>query len=128
MRIAALLIATLIAASAFAELPPPTAEEKAKAAEAAARAAWAAKVGAYQLCVTMERTAEAYRNSAAAAGKEVPAPTSTAPCADPGPYASPTATEARPVEAAGAHSPPATAVSPPSTTATEAELTQVPKK
>ena len=37
-------------APALAKLPPPSDEAKAKAAEAAAKAAWSDKVGAYQLC------------------------------------------------------------------------------
>ena len=88
MRLAAALIAATFAASVFAKLPPPTDEAKAKAAEAAAKAAWTDKVGLYQLCLAMDRTAAAYRSSLKAAGKDVPVPVATAPCADAGPYMS----------------------------------------
>lgn len=123
MRIAALLIAILLCPPAFAELPLPTEEETAKAAEAAAKAAWNNKLGQYQLCLAMDRTAAAYRKSTRAAGNAVPTPVATPPCADPGRYTGSAAVdEARPREAAEAHSPPETAVLPPSTEATAAEI------
>jgi hypothetical protein len=127
MRIAAPLIApliaALIAAPVFAKLPPPTDDDKAKAAEAAAKSAWADKVGFYQLCLAQDRTVEAYRKSSKAAGKDVALPVAAAPCANPGPYASPvTPAASKPLEASGAHSPPGMAVSPPSTKATAAEI------
>src|SRR5450759_3614108 len=88
MRLATALIAATFAASVLAKRPPPTDEDKAKAAEAAAKAAWTDKVGLYQLCLAMDRTAAAYRKSLKAAGKDVPVPVATAPCADAGPYMS----------------------------------------
>jgi hypothetical protein len=129
MRIAALLIAASLSASVFAKLPPPTEEDKAKAAEAAAKAAWTDKVGLYQLCLAMDRTAAAYRKSTESSGKPVPVPVATPPCADPGSYVSSAApAAAKPLEASGAHSPPGMAVSPPSTKATAAEISGGPKK
>jgi len=129
MRLAVAVIAAMFAASVFAKLPPPTDEDKAKAAESAAKAAWTDKVGLYQLCLAMDRTADAYRKSTKAAGKAVPVAVATAPCADPGSYVSPvTSAAAKPLEASGAHSPPAMAVSPPSTKATAAEIAGGPKK
>ena len=127
MRLAAALIAALFATSVLAKLPPPTDEDKAKAAEAAAKAAWTDKVGQYQLCAAMDRTADAYRKSTKAAGKAVPVAVATAPCANPGPYMTPSVA-AKPLEASGAHSPPAMAVSPPSAKATAAEIAGGPKK
>ncbi len=129
MRLAAALIAALFATSVLAKLPPPTDEDKAKAAEAAAKAAWTDKVGQYQLCAAMDRTADAYRKSTKAAGKAVPVAVATAPCANPGSYMAPTrSVAAKPLEASGAHSPPAMAVSPPGTKATAAEIAGGPKK
>ncbi len=125
MRLAAALIAAVFVAPVFAKLPPPTEEDKAKAAEAAAKTAWSDKVAQYKLCVAMDRTAEAYRNSTKAAGKPVPTPLPTPPCTDPGPYVS---LAEKPLEASGAHSPPATAASPPSTSATAAEIAGSVKK
>ena len=130
MRFAAALIGALVAASVFAKLPPPTDEDKAKAAEAAAKAAWTDKVGQYQLCAAMDRTADAYRKSTKAAGKAVPVAVATAPCAPPGSYSyvSPVTAATKPLEASGAHSPPAMAASPPSTKAPAAEIAGGQKK
>ena len=110
---------TLLAAfAAHAKLPAPpapTEEAKAKAAEAAAKTAWAAKVDAYKLCVYMDKAASNYFKTAASTGKSVNPATAGAPaCTDPGAFAY---VAPKPAEAAGAHSPAATAVSPPSTQA-----------
>lgn len=78
--------AVLCAGSALAKLPPPSDEAKAKAAEAAAKAAWAGKVAAYQLCKVEDRVAAAYFASAKREGKTVAAPVATPPCVDPGPF------------------------------------------
>ena len=122
MRIAlpALIITgSLLLAPAFAKLPAPTPEAAAKAAETAAKNAWTDKVGLYQLCQSMNRTAEHYRKTA---GASAPPPVETPACADPGAYAPPAApASAPPLEASGAHSPPGMAVSPPSSKATAAE-------
>jgi hypothetical protein len=129
MRIAAAIIAAMFAGCVVAKLPPPTEDAKLKAAEAAARAAWTEKLGLYQLCVAMDRTAAIYRRSTKAAGKDVPVPVATAPCADPGSYVSPvTPAASKPLEASGAHSPPGMAVAPPSTKATAAEIAGGSKK
>lgn len=69
-----------LGSAAFAKLPPPSDEAKAKAAEAAPKAAWAGKVGAYQLCKAQDRAVAHYMKTA---GKGA-APAST--CADPGPF------------------------------------------
>lgn len=104
-----------LASSGWAKLPELTPEAKAKAAENAAKAAWTGKVDAYKLCQAQDRVAAHYRRTAAAAGKTPGASVSTAACADPGPfvYQPP---EAKPLEAAGAHSPATTAAAPPVTT------------
>jgi len=111
-----LTLGLLAAASAtvLAKLPPLSDEAKAKAAEAAAKTAWAGKVDAYQLCKAQDKVAAAYYKSAKAAGKETKPPAAAPACADPGPFAY-TPPEAKPLEAAGAHSPAGTATSPPST-------------
>ena len=108
--------------AALAKLPPLSPEAKAKAAEAAAKTAWQGKVDAYRLCQVQDRVAAHYR-AHVPAGRPAPgAAVTTAPCADPGPfvYAAPSA---KPIEAAGAHSPAATAATPPVTTSqTQAEV------
>ncbi len=106
---------------ALAKLPALNDEAKAKAAEAAAKTAWAGKVDNYQLCKSQDKAAASYYKSAKAAGKETKAPAAALPaCADPGAFvyavAAPAAAasaQAKPIVAAGAHSP---AASPPSTT------------
>ena len=118
-----LTLAALLAAPAFAKLPAPSDEAKAKTAAAAAKTAWADKTGGYQLCQAMNRVADGYRNSAKAVNKDVPAAIETPACSDPGPFVAPP-----PLEASGAHSPPTMAVSPPSSKATAAELQGQPKK
>ena len=134
------LIATALAGPVLAKLPALSDEAKAKAAEAAAKSAWADKVGAYKLCQSMDRVADGYRKDAKAAGKAPPvpavapasgaappAPIVLAPCTDPGPYASAASAQpAKPLEASGAHSPSSMAVGPPSTKATAAQIS--PKK
>ena len=114
---ASIIVAACCAAPALAKLPALSDEAKAKAAATAAKTAWTDKVGAYQLCRAMDRTAEAYRKSAKASGKQAPAAVETPACADPGPFVEPA-----PLEAAGAHSPATMATSPPNSKATAAEL------
>ena len=118
MRITIALIVASFAGSALATLPPPTPEAKAQAAAAAAKSAWTDKVSNYKSCLAGDRAAERYRSGLKAAMKDVPPATATPPCVDPGPFVA----EARPLEAAGAHSPPETAKGPPSGNATAAEL------
>ncbi|RCW67450.1 hypothetical protein [Pseudorhodoferax soli] len=114
MRPIALLALVLAAGGASAKLPALSDEAKAKAAETTARTAWSDKVAAYQLCQSMDRVAAAYLERARAEGKAAQ-PTPTPPCSDPGAfnYVPP---ESKPLEAAGAHSPPQTAATPHNTT------------
>lgn len=112
-----ILIAALFASIStvvLAKLPPVSDEAKAKAAEAAARAAWAGKVDGYLLCKSMDKVAASYFKTAKAAGKETKPPVATPACADPGAFSYTPAEVAKPLEASGAHSPAATATSPPS--------------
>lgn len=104
-----------VPALALAKLPPLNDEAKAKAAEAAAKAAWTGKVDAYQLCKAQDQVAASYYKSAKAAGKETKPPAAAPACADPGAFAYTPPEAAKPIEASGAHSPAATATSPPST-------------
>jgi hypothetical protein len=132
---AAWTCAALLATSALAKPPSLSDEAKAKAAAAAAKSAWGDKVGAYQLCRSMDHAAENYRQSEKLAGKEAAAAITTPACADPGPFvasvvgpAAPAPAAAKPLEAAGAHSSPAMATSPPNSKATAAEVQGQPKK
>ena len=113
----------LVACSlAAAKLAPPTPEAKAKSDEVAAKAAWAGKVDAFQLCQAQDKVAARYVASAQAAGKETKPATATPPCADPGSYVAAPAEGGKPIEASGAHSPATTAASPPSSTVPDAVL------
>ncbi len=114
---------------AMAKLPALSDEAKAKAAETAAKTAWTGKVDGYLLCKSMDKVAASYYKSAKAAGKDTKPATATPACADPGPFvytaAAPSApaapaANAKPIEAAGAHSPSGTTVSPPSGKAPDA--------
>ncbi|WP_395346205.1 hypothetical protein [Variovorax sp. UC122_21] len=123
------LTLALASSSAFAKLPPLSPEAQAKAADTAARTAWSGKVDAYLLCKAQDQVAAKYRASAQAAGKTVPAAPATPACADPGPYVAAAApTEAKPIEASGAHSPAPTAASPPSANQPSSEVHPAPKK
>ena len=122
------LVAVAVAASALAfaaaaKLPALSDEAKAKAADTASRSAWSDKVATYQLCQAQDKVVASYRKTATAAGKAASAAEPTPGCTDPGPYVATTPQAAKPLEAAGAHSPPGTATSPPSNKATSAEIT-----
>jgi hypothetical protein len=125
-----LLAGVLAAPTSFAKLPAPpsTPEAKLKAAETAQKAAWSAKVDTFQLCQAQERVAAHVRDGLVAAGKPVPTATPVPPCTDPGPFAFAPPEEPKPIEAAGAHSPAATAATPPSSNQTSAEQNPAPKQ
>ena len=92
-----ILIAFLmLSASAvcLAKLPPLSDEAKAKAAEAAAKTAWAGKVDALTLCKSQDKAAAKAAKSGKA-GKAVATP----PCADPGPFVYTPAVAAAPAAA-----------------------------
>ena len=75
-------LAFALAAGAFAKLPAPSEEAKAKAA-------WNAKVAAFETCQSQERIAARYFAEMKQAGKEVRPAEPTPPCADPGPFVAP---------------------------------------
>jgi hypothetical protein len=125
-RLALLLCCAFGASVSFAKLPALSDEAKAKAAEAAAKTAHGDKVGAYQLCQSMDRVAAKYFADAKKDGREVKPAVATPPCSDPGQFTL-TPVAAKPLETAGAHSPPGTAVSPPNTNAPAAATNPAPK-
>lgn len=98
-RLLALLLCAL-ALPAMAKLPAPSDEAKAKAAEAAAKAAHGNKVEAYKNCKAMDKAAANYVKTAAAAKREVQPAVATPACADPGPYVAATAAPAAAAPAA----------------------------
>ncbi len=123
MKRSLVCLSLLLAVTAHAKLPAPaplSEEAKAKAAEAAARTAHGSKVAAYQLCRAMDEAAANHFKTAAAMGKPVNSATNAPACVDPGAFAY---APPKPVEGAGAHSPAATAVAPPSGNAPNAATT-----
>ena len=119
---AAAVLLALGAAGVNAKLPPLSEEAKAKSLETAARGAWTDKVGAFKLCLTIDKVAARYQASAKTQGAaaSAPAPVATPACTDPGPFVM--VETPKPLEAAGAHSPPGNTVGAPSSRATEAEI------
>ncbi len=120
-----ILISLLVmsaASLATAKLPALSDEAKAKAAEAAAKSAWAGKVDNYLLCKSQDKAAASYYKTARATGKDAKPAMATPPCADPGAFVYTPPEAAKPIEASGAHSPAATAASPPSTKAPDATV------
>lgn len=112
------LISTLVmlaSSAALAKLPALSDEAKAKAAEAAGKTVWAGRVDSYLLCKSQDKAAAAYFRSAKSAGKDTKPAPATPACADPGAFVYAPPEAAKPIEAAGAHSPTTTAASPPST-------------
>ena len=114
------MLGFLSAGPVAAKLPQPSEEAAAKAAEAAARSAWSNKVAAYQLCRSQDKVAADYLASAKKAGTDAAAPMPTPPCTEPGAFVY-TPAPPKPLEAAGAHSPTATAATPPSGTQPQAQ-------
>jgi hypothetical protein len=120
---AMLALALTLPAPAGAKLAPPTPEQKSAAEETAAKEAWNTKVAAYQLCQASDRVAEKYRADMKAQGKSAPQPAATPDCTDPGPYMSPVlAAGQKPIEQAGAHSPPAPATAPHNSSVPQASM------
>jgi hypothetical protein len=144
-------VLAVVCGLASAKLPPTDDAAKAKAAEAAAKAAWQAKLDAYQLCKSQDKVVAAYMKTANMSAPKEPKPATPAvasaasaaasaqpaasgtpvaskpppPCSDPGPFAY-NPPEQKPLETSGAHSPTGTAASPPSVGSTSAEM--APKK
>ncbi len=113
-NLATAFVLALLGSVALAKLPVPSDEAKAKAAEAAAKAAWSGKVGAYLACKAQDKVAAHYYKTAKAANKETKAAAAMPPCADPGAFSYAPVVAAKPLEASGAHSAAPTATSPPS--------------
>lgn len=83
---AALVCVSSLTLPAWAKLPAPSDDAKAKAAETAAKTTWAGKVDGFKLCKSMEATAAGYFAQAKKDGKDVKPAVATPPCADPGPF------------------------------------------
>ncbi|NMM12141.1 MAG: hypothetical protein HHJ17_01175 [Rhodoferax sp.] len=117
----------LFATAVMAKLPALSDEAKAKAAEAAAKAAWSGKVDAYLSCKSQDRVAAHYYKTAKTAHKETKPAKEMPPCADPGAFSYTPPEVVKPLEASGAHSPAPTATSPPSSKTPAAAIAPVKK-
>jgi hypothetical protein len=78
----------------LAKLPAPTDEAKVKAAEAAAKTAWAGKVDNYKLCLSQDKVAARVKSADKNAKpmpkpKDAKAPVAATGCVDPGPFVYP---------------------------------------
>ena len=116
---AAAVLLALGTAGVNAKLPPMSEEAKAKSLETAARGAWTDKVGAFKLCLAIDKVAARYQAGAKPQGAAASAVAPPA-CVEPGPFVM--VETPKPLEAAGAHSPPGPAVGAPSSRATDAEI------
>ncbi len=124
MKLLVVLMLVAMSGIAVAKLPPPSEAEKDLTLRNASRQTWISKQDAFASCQAQDRVVKKYQESLRSQGKPVPPGLDTGPCADPGPYAADAGTPIanRPTEASGAHSPPGTAVSPPSTKIPQSEL------
>jgi hypothetical protein len=88
----ALAVLAVMSSVAVAKLPAPSDEAKAKSAEAAAKAAWAGKVDAFQLCRSQDKVVAHYKKVSVAKVAKAPAKGASTPvavpgaCVDPGPF------------------------------------------
>ena len=98
-KILFVLSALAIGFSASAKLPAPSEEAKAKAAEAASKAAHGSKVAGYKLCLSQDKAAAHYFKTE---GKGKPATKGMPACVDPGAYKPVDATAASGVKPAAA--------------------------
>ena len=101
-------MALALSSAAFAKLPAPTDEQKAAAAAAKDKAAWADKVAAYKLCLAQDKVAARYLKDKGAKKPAVEVPA----CADPGPYVPPVADAGAAAAAPAASAAPAAPAAP----------------
>ncbi len=87
------LACAMAASGVFAKLPAPTPEQAAAAQLAAAKTAYAGRVGAYQLCMSENAVANRYKTAG------TPAP---AACVAPPPFEAPAAVAPAPAAAPAA--------------------------
>ena len=85
-----LLLLGLLGSAVMAKLPALSDEAKAKADEAAAKAAWAGKVDGYQLCQAQNRVVARTAKAAKPAARDAnTVAVALPPCADPGAFVYP---------------------------------------
>ncbi len=124
MKFGAFTVLVALSGVALAKLPPPSEADKALTLQNIARQTRTAKQDAFESCRAQDRIVRQYQEGLRSKGKAIPTSIETGSCAEPGPYAADSGMPitSRPTEASGAHSPPATAVTPPSSTIPQSEL------
>jgi hypothetical protein len=124
VKLIAPIVLTFVCVGALAKLPPPSAVEVEVMRRNLARQTWIAKQDAFESCRAQDNTVKKYQEGLRAQGKSVPPGLDTGACSDPGPYAADSGTPIvnRPIEASGAHSPPGTAVTAPSSKIPQSEM------
>jgi hypothetical protein len=115
--LSAAVVLALLSSVAVAKLPAPSDEAKAKAAEAAAKTAWAGKVDAFQLCKAQDKVVAHYKKAPVAketkpAAKGAPGAAPAGACVDPGPFVYTPVSAAPAAAAAPAITPAASAAAP----------------
>lgn len=90
-NLCAAAVLACLGSAALAKLPAPSDEAKAKAAEAAAKTAWAGKADAFQLCKAQDKVVAHYKKAPVAkdakpVAKAAPGAAPASACVDPGPF------------------------------------------
>ncbi|MGZ5181568.1 MAG: hypothetical protein ACXWC2_13875 [Ramlibacter sp.] len=119
-RLFPVCLIALASSVALAKLPPPDPAAKTKADEAAAKAAWQAKVDTYQLCKTQDKLAARFGNKGHAAkpgSATSAAVVKTAAAAPAASAAAPAASASAPASSAASSAPGASAAKPASSAA-----------
>jgi hypothetical protein len=104
-RLTLTAVALAISGAALAKLPPQDDAAKAKAAEAAAKAAWQGKVDAYQLCKVQDRVVAYYKKTAATRPAVAVPAAATVPVSAAAPTAGASAAAAAPTAKTPSNSP-----------------------
>lgn len=85
-KILFMIAAIVVAGPVLSKLPAPTEEDKTKAVETKAKAAWSDKMAAYLLCLSQDKVAAQYLK---ARGQDAAPAVAVVPCQNSGPYVSP---------------------------------------
>lgn len=117
-------VLALMSSVALAKLPAPSDEAKAKAAEAAAKTAWAGKVDGFQLCKAQDKVVAHYKKVPAVKDAKTPEASATpaSACVDPGPFVyMPAGAASAPAASASGVAVPAAAAVPAASAASQAK-------
>jgi hypothetical protein len=118
------LVLAAVSGLAMGKLPTPSEADKEQMLRNIARQTWSSKQDAFESCRAQDRIVKKYQEGLRSQGKTVPPSQDTGTCSDPGPFVADGGSPIinRPLEASGAHSPPGTAVTAPSSKIPQSEL------